>query len=72
MRTVSIQLDDAKFQALDALAKKCGFSAPAELVARQIDAVLAAEPSKASGAALLEHLKTVIEEDRNLLERLAK
>ncbi|HVW37158.1 MAG TPA: hypothetical protein VHB99_07625 [Pirellulales bacterium] len=72
MRTVSIELDDAKYEALDALAKKCGLSAPAELVARQIDAVLAAEPGKAVGAALLEHLRTVIEEDRNLLERLAK
>jgi hypothetical protein len=72
MRTVSIELDDAKYDALDALAKKCGLSAPAELVARQIDAVLAAEPCNAVGAALLEHLRTVIEEDRDLLERLAK
>jgi hypothetical protein len=72
MRTVSVQLDDAKYEALDALAKKCGLSAPAELVARQIDVVLAAEPGEAAGSALLQHLKTVIEEDRSLLDRLAK
>ncbi|HUY92799.1 MAG TPA: hypothetical protein VMV10_28925 [Pirellulales bacterium] len=72
MRTVSIQLEDAKYEALDALAKKCGLSEPADLVARQIDAVLAAKPGAAVGAALMQHLKTVIEEDRNLLDRLAK
>jgi hypothetical protein len=71
MRTLSVELDDAKYEALDALAKKCGLSAPAELVARQIDVVLTAGPPKAA-VTLLEHLNTVIEEDRNLLDRLAQ
>jgi hypothetical protein len=72
MRTLSLELDDAKYDALDALAKKCGLSAPAELVARQIDALLVAEPGELVGEALMQHLNIVIEEDRDLLERLAK
>lgn len=72
MQTLSVELDDAKYEALDALARKCGLLAPAELVARQIDALLVAEPGEAVGEALMQHLNIVIEEDRDLLERLAK
>lgn len=72
MRTVSVQLDDAKYAAIDTLAKRCGLATPAELMARQIDVMLSAEHGNAVGAALIQHLKTVIEEDLALLARLAK
>ena len=72
MRTVTIQLEDEKFEALQAIAKENGLVAADRLVSQEVERLIASYSGSGVSAALRRHLQASIEENRHLLERLAQ
>ncbi|HKW86644.1 MAG TPA: hypothetical protein VJM82_06220 [Nitrospiraceae bacterium] len=70
MRAVTIQLDDGKFEALEAIAKENGLSAAEGLLRQEIERVIASYRGPGLTRDLQQHLKASIDENRGLLERL--
>ena len=71
MRVVTIQLEDDKFEALEAIAKENGLMAPEALVRQQVDRLISSYHGPGLTAGVEQQVKESIEENRKLLERLA-
>ena len=72
MRTVTIQLDDEQFEALQAIAQENGLGAADHLVSQEIKRFIASYCGSGVSAEVRRHLQASIEENRHLLERLAQ
>ena len=72
MRVVSIQLEDDKFEALEAIAKENGLMAPEGLVRQEVDRLINSYHGPGLTPGIEHHLKASIDENRHLLERLAQ
>jgi hypothetical protein len=69
MRVVTIQLEDDKFEALQAIAKENGLTAPEGLVRQEVDRLISSYHGPGLTGGLEHHLKASIEKNRRLLER---
>jgi hypothetical protein len=75
MPSVTIDLDPTKYSALSAIAREQGLAGPEQILLHQVDSLLARNPQPAQQGVnpdLTVHLDASIEENRGLLERLAK
>jgi hypothetical protein len=71
MRAVTIQLNDDQFEALETMAKENGLTAAERLVHQEIERFITSDQGPGRTPGLEQHVKTSIEENRKLLERLA-
>ncbi len=72
MRVVTIQLEDDKFEALEAIAKENGLIAAEGLVRQEVDRLITTYRGLGLTPGLEQNLKASIDENRRLLERLAQ
>jgi|GEM_PF-5212675 predicted Fe-Mo cluster-binding NifX family protein len=72
MRPLTIELDEQKYQALQAIATENGISGAEKLVSQQVDRLISSYCGTGVSAALQEHIRASIAENRGLLERLAQ
>ena len=71
MKSLKIELPDEQFKALQRLAQENG-SVPEALIVAQVANLVKVYEGKGLTPELRKHLKASIEENRHLLERLAK
>jgi hypothetical protein len=72
MQAVTIQLEDDKFKALEAIAKENGLAAAEGLIRQEVDRLISTYQGPGLTHGLEKHLKDSIAENRSLLERLAQ
>ncbi len=72
MRRVTIELEDDKFEALEAIAKDNGLAAAEGLVRQEVDRLITTYQGPGLTPRLEQQLKTSIDENRGLLKRLAQ
>jgi hypothetical protein len=72
MQAVTIHLEDDKFQALEEIAKANGLSAAEGLLSQEVDRLIRSYRGPGLTPGLQQHLNASIEQNRGLLERLAR
>jgi hypothetical protein len=72
MRTVTIQLDEEAFAALEAIAREHGAPAADSFLSQQVQRLVASYRGRGLTPGLPEHLQASMAENRQLLERLAQ
>jgi hypothetical protein len=72
MQVVTIQLEDDKFKALEAIAKENGLTAAEGLIRQEVDRLISTYQGPGLTPGLAQHLKASMDENRRLLERLAQ